>query len=93
MPSSIGKICGRILERKIDVEVIDTEEQSAFGGGVSLIGNIFIVKRLVEKRVPCGMTMHLTFVELHKVSNNAQLGKLWSGLFIKELFVRAVSRP
>jgi len=49
MKSVMSRLCGKILRDLIEEENKDEEEQSGYRTGGSCTGNIFCMKRVIEK--------------------------------------------
>lgn len=75
--SSIGRLYGRLLARRIEKEIQIPEEQSGFTTGRSCTDNIFILRQLIEKKIMRGREAHLVFVDVTKAYDNVPLSVLF----------------
>jgi len=92
--SSIGRLYGRIIKKRLEGIVQDAEEQCGFCAGRLCIDNIFCLKQLSEKSISYGQDTCLTFVDLRKGYDTVPTNKLWNVMRvagINEIYVKAIN--
>lgn len=91
--SSVGKLYGRILKKRIELEYQEIEEQSGFRAGRSCTDNIYTLQQIIEKRVARNLSTHLVFIDLEKAYDTVPLKHLFNILTrtdIKKGYIRAL---
>lgn len=91
--SSVGKLYGRILNARIEKEIVEKEEQNGFRPGRSCIDNIFTLRHLVEKLLAKGRELHVAFIDLSKAFDSVPFQKLWEAMAnteISQVYINAV---
>lgn len=80
--TSISKIYGKILNKRIEQEYTDSEaeEQAGFRAGRSTVDHLFCVTQLIEKMSAFNKEIHLLFVDLKKAYDSIPLTRLWEAL-------------
>lgn len=90
---SIGRLYGKIIKNRVEVDFTDIEEQSGFRAGRSCVDNIFSLRQVIEKRSERNLSTHLIFIDLEKAYDNVPLSKLFNVLDrsdISKAYVRAI---
>lgn len=77
---SIGRLYGKILKFRLEMELIDVEEQSGFRAGRSCTDNIFSIRQVTDKRLAHNLETHLVFIDLRKAYDTVPLNKLWMAM-------------
>lgn len=93
--SSIGRLYGRILTKRLEQQTSITEEQSGFRSGRSCVDNLFCIKQLMDKSIAHGSELHLIFVDLKKAFDSVPLNKLWEALEdqgIQSVYINAIKK-
>lgn len=91
--SSIGRLYGRILKKRIEAEYQEIEEQNGFRAGRSCMDNIFTLQQIIEKRVARNLSTHIVFIDLEKAYDNIPLKPLFNILTrtdLKKTYIRAI---
>jgi hypothetical protein len=53
------------------------EDQSGFRAGRSLVGNLFVLQKLIEKRTSVGEERHLALIDVEKAYDSVPRCRLW----------------
>lgn len=77
MTSAMGRLYGRILKQRIEMDIKDMEEQSGFRAGRSCTDNVFVLQQILEKRISRNLSTHLVFIDLEKAYDTVPLTKLF----------------
>lgn len=91
--SSVGRLYGRILKKRIELEYREIEEQSGFRAGRSCMDNIYTLQQIIEKRVARNLSTHLVFIDLEKAYDTVPLKFLFNILTrtdINKGYIRAL---
>lgn len=91
--SSMGRLYGRILKKRIESKYEDLEEQSGFRAGRSCLDNIFTLQQIIEKRKARNQPTHLVFIDLEKAYDAVPLTKLFDVLTkigLSKTYIRAI---
>ena len=91
--AAMGRLYGRIIKQRIEMEIEDMEEQSGFRAGRSCTDNLFVLQQILEKRISRNLSTHLIFVDLEKAYDTVPLKKLFEilpGAGLSKTYVRAI---
>jgi len=91
--SSIGRLYGRILKKRIEAKIEEIEEQSGFRAGRSCTDNIFTLQQIIEKRKARNLATHLVFIDLEKAYDMVPLKRLFECLTkigLEKTYIRAI---
>ena len=89
----MGRLYGKILKHRIEMNIEDIEEQSGFHAGRSCTDNIFVLEQILEKRKSRSLSTHPVFVDLEKAYDTVPLKRLFETLTkfgLSKIYVRAV---
>lgn len=80
--SSISRVYGKILTKKIEGEYtnLEAEEQAGFRAGRSTVDHLFCITQIIEKKISYNQELHLLYVDLKKAYDNIPQNKLWEAL-------------
>jgi len=78
--SSVGRLYGRLIKKRIESQFNEVEDQSGFRAGRSCVDNIFVLQQVIEKRTARNLPTHLVFIDLEKAYDTVPLKKLFKTL-------------
>jgi len=90
--SSISRLYGKIIKRRIEMEYSDmeAEEQAGFRAGRSTVDHLFCINQVIEKMMAINRELHLLFVDLKKAYDSVPHNKLWEALYNTNLNVNLI---
>ncbi len=91
--SSMGRLYGRLIKKRIEDQYREMEDQSGFRAGRSCIDNIFVLQQIIEKRTSRNLPTHIVFIDLEKAYDTVPLKTLFETLTkadLSKIYIEAI---
>ena len=82
MLSSVSRVYGKLVKKRIEEEYRDmeAEEQAGFRAGRSTVDHLFTLTQIIEKKMARKQEIYLLYVDLKKAYDSVPQSKLWEAL-------------